>query len=69
MNKRVKRLLGRALAVVLMGAVLCGCGATTNSSNADGAVEAGEEVRRSAYGDYAEYVGYGGSSAGKEAAV
>ena len=40
MNKRVKRLLGRALAVVLMGAVLCGCGATTNSSNADGTVEA-----------------------------
>ena len=39
MNKRVKRLLGRALAVVLMGAVLSGCGATTNNGNADGAVE------------------------------
>ena len=39
MNKRVKRLLGRALAAVLTGAVLCGCGATTNSSNVGGAVE------------------------------
>ena len=40
MNKRVKRLLGRALATVLMGMMLAGCGAAASSGNADGTVEA-----------------------------
>ncbi|MBQ7657585.1 MAG: substrate-binding domain-containing protein [Butyrivibrio sp.] len=39
MNKRVKRFWGRALAVVLMGVMLCGCGATTTGNSSMNAVE------------------------------
>ncbi len=39
MNKRVKRFLGRALLVAIMGMMLCGCGATTTGGNSSDTVE------------------------------
>ena len=39
MNKRVKRLLGIALAVILMGTMLCGCEANNSGSNSSNTVE------------------------------
>ena len=39
MNKRDKRCLGRALAVILMGTVLCGCEANNTGNSSSNTVE------------------------------